>query len=57
MEDDGLIARHGWAALMALLRLKGLITEDEALAVMEKAHQGATRAREIMGRPSPISNG
>jgi len=54
--DDALVARHGWATLMALLRLKGLITEDEALMVTQKAHEGAARARDIMGRSPPSPN-
>lgn len=38
-DDDAKIARHGWAALLALLQHKGVISEQEAQAVIMKAHR------------------
>jgi hypothetical protein len=40
-EENAAIARHGWVALLNLLEHKGLITGDERLEVITRAHQGA----------------
>jgi len=47
MISDGTLARQGWAALLGLLQLKGLITEDEARAVVAKAQAGAEQAHRM----------
>lgn len=37
-EENAAIARHGWAALLALMEHKGLITPQERMGVIQRAH-------------------
>lgn len=56
-QQDAAVSRHGWAALLSLLQDKGVITEQEAQAVIMKAHRGAELVAEfgIHGLAEPLS--
>ncbi len=43
-KEDAKVARRGWAALLAVLSAKGVITEDEHRDIAAEAHGFATAA-------------
>lgn len=56
MDDNAIIARHGWAALLKLLVAKGVITQDESMGVVSAAHEGA-RMNGMFGAGADIHQG